>query len=157
GADFSGAPNFAYDFCVQNIIDEDRDRLDLTRWRVAFNGAEPVRRETLVRFYRRFANVGFSSHSFYPCYGLAEATLFVSGGVCEEEPRWLSVSAADLERNRVRPCSGDELARVFVSCGRTWGDQEIVLVDPERGCQLPDGHVGEVWIAGRSVAGGYFE
>jgi len=80
GATISGAPNFAYDLCVEKTTPEQRSLLDLSRWRVAFNGAEPVRPETLDRFALAFAPAGFRREAFLPCYGLAEATLLVSGG-----------------------------------------------------------------------------
>lgn len=157
GADFSGAPNFAYDLCTRKVTAEERLGLDLGRWRVAFNGAEPVRAETLTRFALRFADAGFLPRAFYPCYGLAEATLFVAGGAWNEEPRHVSIVTAELERNRVRLASGVEPAKTFVSCGRASGEQGIAIVDPGDGRRLPEGHVGEVWIAGKSVAAGYFE
>ncbi len=80
GATTSGGPNFAYDLCVRKISPEQRAALDLSSWSVAFNGAEPIRAETLDRFAEAFAPCGFRREAFYPCYGLAEATLFVSGG-----------------------------------------------------------------------------
>ncbi len=76
----SGAPNFAYDLCVNKIAQEDLSRFELSSWKVAFNGSEPVRFDTLQRFASFFKPAGFSAHSFFPCYGLAEATLLVSGG-----------------------------------------------------------------------------
>jgi len=76
----SGGPNFAYDLCVQRITPEQRKTLDLSSWKVAFNGAEPIRAETLDAFTAAFEPCGFHHEVFYPCYGLAEATLIVSGG-----------------------------------------------------------------------------
>jgi amino acid adenylation domain-containing protein len=135
----SGGPNFAYDLCVRRISPEDREGLDLSSWRVAFNGAEPVRVETLERFATAFAPCGFRPEAFYPCYGLAEATLFVSGGAADRAPRTAEIE----ERQRV-------------SCGHAWGEQRIAIVDPETGVELAAGRTGEIWIAGPSVARGYW-
>jgi amino acid adenylation domain-containing protein len=155
-AEFSGAPNFAYDLCVRKISDADRRGLDLSGWRVAFTGAEPVCDETLSRFSHRFAINGFSSRAFYPCYGLAEATVFVSGGDRDQEPRRLSLSAAELARDSVKPAIPGEPQRTLVSCGRSWGSQRIVIVDPQTGRRLAEDRIGEIWIAGKSVSKGYF-
>jgi non-ribosomal peptide synthetase component F/acyl carrier protein len=160
----SGGPNFAYELCVRKIGPEQREELDLSSWRLAFNGAEPVRPDTLERFAEAFAPSGFRREAFYPCYGLAEATLFVSGGerglgaaVCE-------VDAAALERNRTEPSRPGEPVRRLVSCGRVAGDerpdrrpdQRVVVVDPESRRPCPEGVVGEVWVSGPSVAAGYW-
>ena len=121
---------------AQDRAGESGAGLDLSSWRVAFNGAEPVRAETLERFAEAFAPCGFRREAFYPCYGLAEATLFVTGG----EP---GRPAADRGGSRV-------------SCGRAWMGQRIAVVDPETGAELPAGREGEIWIAGPSVARGYW-
>ncbi|MGE5830092.1 MAG: AMP-binding protein, partial [Micromonosporaceae bacterium] len=133
GATMSGGPNFAFDLCVRKSTPAQRASLDLSRWRVAFCGAEPVRAATLDRFAVAFAPAGFRREAFYPCYGLAEATLIVAGG---QPPR--------------RTATG------HMSCGRPLGQQRLVVVDPERGTTLPTGAIGEIWLAGPSVAGGYW-
>jgi acyl-CoA synthetase (AMP-forming)/AMP-acid ligase II len=153
----SGGPNFAYDLCVDRVGEADREGLDLTSWRVAFNGAEPVRWETLERFSRAFAAAGFRRRSFFPCYGLAEATLFVSGAGVDREPQALTLSDAELGRSRVAEATPGEPARSLVSCGQAWMEQEVAVVDPETGERLPASGVGEIWIRGPSVAGGYWE
>jgi amino acid adenylation domain-containing protein len=127
----SGGPNFAYELCVRKIPPAEREGLDLSSWRVAFNGAEPVRAHTLEAFAEAFAPCGFRASSFYPCYGLAEATLFVTGGA----PR--------AEDGRV-------------SSGRAWDGQRLAIVHPDRREELPAGSEGEIWIAGPSVAAGYW-
>ncbi|HEV7785623.1 MAG TPA: fatty acyl-AMP ligase, partial [Thermoanaerobaculia bacterium] len=153
----SGGPNFAYELCVRKATPEALAGLDLTSWRVAFNGAEPVRAETLERFAGTFAPCGFRPEAFYPCYGLAEATLFVAGGVPGRRPRIAEVEAAALERNEVVSIAGsDRGARRLVSSGRPWMGQRIVVADPETGAACPPGRVGEIWIAGSSVARGYW-
>jgi amino acid adenylation domain-containing protein len=153
----SGGPNFAYELCVRKATPEALAGLDLASWRVAFNGAEPVRAETLERFAETFASTGFRAEAFYPCYGLAEATLFVAGGLTGRRPRVARVEPAALERNEVViALSGDPDARRLVSSGRPWMDQKIMVADPETGAECPAGQVGEIWIAGPSVARGYW-
>jgi acyl-CoA synthetase (AMP-forming)/AMP-acid ligase II len=152
----SGAPNFAYDLCIRKIPEEQRQGLDLSCWKIAFIGSEPVHHTTIQRFAAAFAPCGFNPAAFYPCYGLAEATLFVSGGSPEESPVIRTVRASALEQNRVEPNSGREDTRTLISCGHAWMDQKIAIVDPESEIPCPDGVVGEIWVAGPSVAGGYW-
>jgi amino acid adenylation domain-containing protein len=154
----SGGPNFAYELCVRRIAEEQRAGLDLSSWRVAYNGAEPVRAETLERFAAAFAPQGFRPEAFYPCYGLAEATLFVSGGEAGTVPPVARLDAAALEAHEARaaPPEDTEEARRLVSCGHAWAGQRIVVADPETGSELPAGRIGEIWIAGPSVARGYW-
>ncbi|HYU34724.1 MAG TPA: amino acid adenylation domain-containing protein, partial [Thermoanaerobaculia bacterium] len=152
----SGGPNFAYELCVRKIGRAEREGLDLSSWQVAYNGAEPVRAETLERFAEAFAPQGFRREAFYPCYGLAEATLFVSGGSPGVAPRIQTVDAAALERGQVEEARPEAAVRRFVSCGRPWLDQRIVIADPESGQPCGEGEVGEVWVAGPSVTGGYW-
>ncbi len=152
----SGGPDFAYELCVRRTAAEQRQALDLSSWRVAFNGAEPVRAETMERFADAFAPCGFRREAFYPCYGLAEATLFVSGGAAGRPPRVETVDAAALERHEVAPAAEPAGARRLVSCGHAWAEQRIAIVDPETGIELGSGRVGEIWTAGPSVARGYW-
>ncbi|MEO6196448.1 MAG: amino acid adenylation domain-containing protein [Thermoanaerobaculia bacterium] len=152
----SGGPNFAYDLCVSRIPPEARQGLDLSSWRVAYNGAEPVRAETLDRFAAAFGPSGFRRESFYPCYGLAEATLFVAGGVPGRGARVKAVDAASLERHEAEPASPGAPTRRLVSCGEAWEGQRIAVVDPESGAELPAGRIGEIWVGGASVALGYW-
>ncbi|HSS76217.1 MAG TPA: AMP-binding protein, partial [Thermoanaerobaculia bacterium] len=154
----SGGPNFAYDLCVRKATPEALAGLDLASWRVAFNGAEPVRAETLERFAETFAPCGFRSESFYPCYGLAEATLFVAGGVPGRRPRVMRVEAAALERQDAVIAASPEAsaARRLVSSGRPWMGQRVAVADPETGAECSSGQVGEIWISGPSVARGYW-
>jgi amino acid adenylation domain-containing protein/FkbM family methyltransferase len=142
GATTSGGPNFAWDLCVRKVSPEQRRQLDLSRWEVAFNGAEPVRAETLAAFAAAFAECGFRPVAFYPCYGLAEATLMVSGGRPGEEPAVRSFAAEGLRR--------------LVSCGAVLGGQELAIVDPATGERRGPGEVGEIWLSGPSVAAGYW-
>ncbi|MEH1781246.1 MAG: fatty acyl-AMP ligase [Nostoc sp.] len=152
----SGGPDFAYDLCVRKITPEQRSNLDLSSWEVAFNGAEPVRAETLELFANYFAPCGFRREAFYPCYGMAEATLFVSGGLKTASPVLYQVEGAALEENRVVATESEEGTKTIVGCGRTWLDEKIVIVDRQSLTQCPPGKVGEIWVSGSSVAGGYW-
>ncbi|NOK01767.1 MULTISPECIES: MupA/Atu3671 family FMN-dependent luciferase-like monooxygenase [Myxococcus] len=156
----SGGPNFAYDLCARKARAEDVARLDLSHWDLAFNGAEPVRRETMERFAETFAPAGFRREAFYPCYGLAEATLIVSGGVkgtpCVQE----RYDTGSLELGRAKPASDaaeGPTARTLVSSGQGAPDQRLLIVDPETRVPRASNEVGEVWVAGPSVAGGYWD
>ncbi|MGD2116469.1 MAG: AMP-binding protein, partial [Acidobacteriota bacterium] len=120
GATVSGGPNFAYDLAVRKTDEAQRAALDLSGWRVAFNGAEPVRSETLVRFARAFAPAGFDRRAFYPCYGLAEGTLFVTGGARGEGATVERFRSDDLEAHRAsRAAADEERSRLLVSSGRS--------------------------------------
>lgn len=156
GATVSGGPNFAYDLCVRKVTGEQRQTLDLSRWEVAFSGAEPVRAETIERFTVAFAECGFRRSAWYPCYGLAEATLFVTGGEAGREPRLFAAAAAGLEARRAVAAAEGEAARTLVSCGHAWLDQAVRIIDPEMLAPCADGQVGEIWVAGPSVARGYW-
>lgn len=135
GATVSGGPNFAYELCVRRARDTEATAgLDLSRWVVAFNGAEPVRRRTMADFADRFAGSGFQTGAFLPCYGLAEATLIVTAG------HW------DGGRDGAGP----------VDCGPAVTGQDVAVVDPDRACPQPDGQEGEIWVAGRHITPGYW-
>lgn len=153
----SGGPNFAYDLCVQKIKPEQRANLDLSTWEVAFTGAEPIRAGTLERFATTFEPCGFRKEAFYPCYGMAEATLMISGGLKSDPPTVRHVKAAKLEQNQVViAAKAQEDTRAIVSVGKSWIDQKIVIADPEFLTVCPAGKVGEIWVSGTSVAGGYW-
>src|SRR5262249_32193962 len=116
----SGGPNFAYDLCVDKISPAECEGLDLSSWTVAWNGAEPVRAETLDRFATAFAPFGFRREAFYPCYGLAEATLMVSGGFKTRPPVIERFEAEPLENGQVVESEGrTEDTRTLVGCGHT--------------------------------------
>jgi amino acid adenylation domain-containing protein len=153
----SGGPNFAYEFCCNRITAEQKANLDLSSWRVAFSGAEPVRAQSLKRFATEFRDCGFRSSAFVPCYGLAESTLFVSGGITSTGPVIQALQAEALERNQVISASSEEPdCRLLVGCGEAGAGHEVCIVDPERLTRCEAGTVGEIWVAGPSVANGYW-
>lgn len=153
----SGGPNFAYDLCVRKIGLQERAELDLRSWSVAFNGAEPIREDTIDRFCAAFEPCGFRREAFFPCYGLAEATLFVSGGPKSASPTIVRVKRAALETNVVVAAEGaDESVTSFVGSGCTWLDQEIRIVDPVSLQECAPSVIGEIWVAGPHVAQGYW-
>ena len=154
-ATHSGGPSFAYDLCVRRTTPEQRTALDLRSWRLAFNGAEPVRADTMEAFAAAFAASGFSRGAFLPCYGLAEATLYVSSPKCGEFPLVLSVDKKKLQSGIAVPAFGEEAIDI-VSCGRPPAGHEIAIVDPDRCTPLPDGVIGEIWTRGPSTASGYW-
>jgi len=153
----AGGPNFSWDYCVRMVSDNDKQGLDLSSLMTAFNGAEPIRAETIKRFCEAFAAQGFRPEAAFPCYGMAEATLFVSGGPNNRGALISNISNAAIEKNKVVAVSAeDEDARQIVSCGRVWEDTEALIVNPEtREVCAPD-EVGEIWVSGGSVGKGYW-
>ncbi|MEL7037219.1 MAG: fatty acyl-AMP ligase [Cyanobacteria bacterium J06592_8] len=153
----SGGPNFAYDLCVRKIPPQQREGLDLSSWNLAFNGAEPIYHEVLERFTEAFAPYGFRREAFYPCYGMAEGTLIVSGGQKAAQPVLATVQATALEENQVvYDFVTPENRRTVVGCGQSLPDQKIVIVEPETLNLCKDNQVGEIWVSGPSIAQGYW-
>ncbi|MBR8840648.1 MAG: LLM class flavin-dependent oxidoreductase [Stigonema ocellatum SAG 48.90 = DSM 106950] len=153
----SGGPNFAYDLCVKKVQPEQLANLDLSSWDLAFNGAEPVRAETLKQFAEKFAPSGFNYSAFYPCYGMAETTLFTTGGDKNQQPVIQGVKARELEQNSVVENEiSSPLSRVFVGCGRPYMDTTVIIVNPESLTRSREGFVGEIWVEGGSIASGYW-
>ncbi|NLF71782.1 MAG: AMP-binding protein [Candidatus Anammoximicrobium sp.] len=157
-ATISGGPDFAFNLCSRKVTQAERVRLDLSSWEVAFTGAERIRPHTLEQFAEAFAPCGFRTEAFFPCYGLAEATLMVSGGPRGVAPTVIHAAAAALAQDVVQETSRDDTnARSLVGCGRSLTGQHVVIVEPE-GCRAcPDGRIGEIWVQGDSVAAGYFD
>ncbi|WP_036482391.1 fatty acyl-AMP ligase [Myxosarcina sp. GI1] len=154
----SGGPNFAYDLLCQKVTPQQRETLDLSHWEVAFSGAETVRAETLAKFAELYAPCGFKPEAFYPCYGMAEATLFITGVDKTKYPQVLYLSEPDLAENKVVCVEPDtERAKAVVSCGCPWLGDEIIIVDPETLTRCPSNRVGEIWVNGRGVAKGYWQ
>jgi 8-amino-7-oxononanoate synthase len=156
-ATISGGPNFAYELCVRKTTPEQRAALDLSSWSLAFNGAEPVRAETIDAFCEAFAVSGFRREAFYPCYGLAESTLMVTGGMKFEPPVIRSFDAVSIEIGAVATVrDGAAASRRLVGSGRELDGQDVLIVDPHTHEPLPPDRVGEVWVSGPSVAQGYW-
>lgn len=156
-ATHSGGPNFAYEYCVDRIKPEQCEGLDLSCWEVAFNGSEPIRKQTLDRFYQTFAPFGFKLAALCPCYGLAEATLVVSCAIKEEPPASCVVLLKPFENKIVQIASEmAEGTKTLLASGLPASSTRIAIVDPESFvCCPPDG-IGEVWVCNDSVAIGYW-
>ncbi|MEP7010527.1 MAG: amino acid adenylation domain-containing protein [Acidobacteriota bacterium] len=158
GATTSGGPSFSYELCAEKITDEQKAGLDLSRWSVAFNGAEPVRADTLDRFAAAFDSCSFRRQAFAPCFGLAEATLLVTVAGPDRGPRVASFSSADLEQGIAIPAKDLTVpSRRLVGCGTPPPGVDVKIVDPESGLVCPEGRVGELWVAGDSVTEGYWQ
>jgi acyl-CoA synthetase (AMP-forming)/AMP-acid ligase II len=143
---------------VRKITAEQRQTLDLSHWTVAFNGAEPIRAETLERFVETFGPCGFRREAFYPCYGLAEATLIVSGGYAWDAPKIRAVEPEILTAGHISPADATASnARYLVGCGTALPDERLVIVDPETLARCEAGEVGEIWVNSPSVAQGYWQ
>ncbi|MFD3374080.1 aminotransferase class I/II-fold pyridoxal phosphate-dependent enzyme [Streptomyces sp. NPDC058697] len=158
-ASTSVAPNFGFEHCVRRITDEQRSGLDLSHWRLALNGAEPVRADTLDRFAERFAPCGFVRRALLPCYGLAEATLMVTGVGAHEPPTVGTFVPAALGAGVARPASGPESERAIrtVGCGAAVDGVDVAIVDTDTRQRITaEERVGEIWVAGGSVAQGYW-
>ncbi|MFE2298818.1 fatty acyl-AMP ligase [Streptomyces sp. NPDC059445] len=154
----SGGPNFAYELCLKHATPDLVEGLDLSRWRVAFNGAEPVRAATLRRFTETFGAAGFRREALYPCYGLAEATLIVTGSSVQAPPTLATATATAIDESgpggtALEARSTDAAA---VGSGRPGPGITLVIADAERQEELPEGEVGEIWVSGASVAKGYW-
>ncbi len=154
----SGGPNFAYDLCVNTVKDEDLASLDLSSWQVAFNGAEPIRAESMQAFSRRFQASGFRDSAHYPCYGMAETTLLVTGIRVGQGNYTRHFETAALQEGRAAVLDSDsEDSSEWVNCGQSWCEHRVEIVDPETGRACVDNQVGEIWISGGSVARGYWQ
>jgi acyl-CoA synthetase (AMP-forming)/AMP-acid ligase II len=153
--EISPAPNFAYDLCVRRIKPERAATLDLSRWRHALNGAEPVDPATLRRFVRHFAVAGLAPTAMRPCYGMAEVGLLVTGTEAGRLSEPVRVDAAALERRQFVLSDGDD-SHALVDSGPVPENFELLIVDPGTRTPLADGRIGEIWLRGPSVAKGYW-
>jgi len=155
-ATISGGPNFSYELCARSVTLEERETLDLRSWEVAYNGAEPIRADTMERFTATFAGCGFRSGAFHPCYGLAEATLLVSGGSLSDG-MFRRIDAAAFEQNQVvEAAAGQPNPRSLVGSGHSLPDTRIVIAHPESLTACAADQVGEIWVSGPSVTEGYW-
>jgi len=153
----SFAPSFAYDLCLRRVKAADLESLDLSSWRVAGCGAEPVRADTLDAFAKAFAPAGFNPRAFVPCYGMAEHTLAITFAKLGEplQVDQISSEALVVRRRAAPPREVHERALRVVNCGRPFPDHQVQIVD-EDGLPLPERAIGEIVAKGPSVMGGYF-
>lgn len=154
----SGGPSFAYQHCLEAAKDRDISALDLSNWVVAFNGADSIKADTMRSFVDVFSEIGFDEQAICPCYGLAEATLMVTGARYCRPLRVIEAETQSLKQGRVVPSlAADDLQPTeLVSCGRSFPDQEVMIVDPDSREVLPETEVGEVWLSGACNAKGYW-
>jgi acyl-CoA synthetase (AMP-forming)/AMP-acid ligase II/alkylation response protein AidB-like acyl-CoA dehydrogenase/acyl carrier protein len=153
----AGAPDFAWDYCARRVGADEKALLDLSSLEVAYNGAEPVRASTLREFAAAFACCGLAPGALFPCYGMAEATLLVSGGPRGRGPRTLTLSKARLEGNQIRETpAGLDDAREVVSCGPPAHGVSLMTVDPDTCLPAAPHRIGEIWVAGPGVARRYW-
>jgi len=152
-----GCPNFALDYCVDKITTPDVDTMDLSSLNVLFCGSEPVRKNTLQNFKKTFKTLNFNPNMFLPCYGLAEATLMVTGISQKEEPEFYRTQLAGMEIDNTAD-NGDEEKKSFwyTSCGYTWNNTDLKVVDPTTKLELPETQIGEIWVKNDSVCNGYW-
>ncbi|MEM9412305.1 MAG: fatty acyl-AMP ligase, partial [Planctomycetota bacterium] len=156
-AALSGGPNFAYRWCTKKIKPEECETLDLSSWKVAFNGAEPIRSDVLADFSKKFEPYGFRHASHYPCYGMAETALIVTGGKQDEVPVIRSFDKNKLTNYEVQPVDPDsENASRLVGSGQVIPIEEVIIVDPDKRKPLADNEIGEIWIHSPSSGIGYW-
>ncbi|TFY84469.1 amino acid adenylation domain-containing protein [Pseudomonas kairouanensis] len=152
GGTISGGPDFGYRLCSERVSESALERLDLSKWRVAYSGSEPIRLDTLERFADKFAPCGFTPDNFFASYGLAEATLFVAGGSRGRGIPAMRMDEQALAANRAEPGQGTAI----MSCGTSQPEHAVLIVDPNTLTELPDNSVGELWATGPSIAHGYW-
>lgn len=155
----SGGPNFAYELCLSRIDERQIEKLDLSCWKVAFNGAEPIRSDTLRRFAETFASAGFNEKAIYPCYGMAEGTLLVTGKRFPEMYSTVVVDKDQLEKHQAQiiadPERHDGKQVELVSSGYSMIDCEVLIVDPRQRTPLDEREIGEIWVSAPSVSAEY--
>jgi acyl-CoA synthetase (AMP-forming)/AMP-acid ligase II len=152
---FSAGPNFAYELCSRKVTDEQLATLDLSRWKYACNGSEPVQAATLTAFGKRFAPAGLRAETLTPSYGMAEATVFVCSSV-RREPVLRRFDEAQLSDGALLPVDAPQAGRELVSCGLPT-DFDLRIADPVTGAAVPAGTVGEIWLRGPSIGRGYWK
>jgi len=156
-ATITGGPNFAYNLCVDNISDDELDGIDLSSLEVAVNGAEPILASTLKRFSEKFERCGFKHRAHYPCYGMAETTLIISGGKREDTAKVLNVNKKQLQAGKIVKDTNVQTSQEMISSGFTWLEHELLLVNPKTFEKVAENEVGEVWARGDSVTQGYWK
>uniref|UniRef100_A0A486XMT0 Malonyl CoA-acyl carrier protein transacylase n=1 Tax=Rheinheimera sp. BAL341 TaxID=1708203 RepID=A0A486XMT0_9GAMM len=153
----AGAPNFAYELCVEKITEQDKEHLDLSHWHFAANGAEPVRQDTLAKFAEYFADCGFSYDAMSPCYGLAEATLFIAGGDAKNPPVTAYFCRESLAKGIGKEIPKGNQAVAIVGYDCLQEGQEVVIADPKTYMMCKGDEVGEIWASGRHISRGYWK
>jgi acyl-CoA synthetase (AMP-forming)/AMP-acid ligase II len=156
-AEVACCPNFGYDLCVSRYRAEQMQGVDLSSWKIALNGAEPVHAETIEQFIKTFADHGFDPRATFPAYGMAEATLLISGGSRGAGHVTRDVSRAALQAHRAEAPADAADSQTLVGCGRALEGERIAIVDPDTRARLPVDQVGEVWVNGANVAGAYWK
>lgn len=157
GAEVAAAPNFAYHLCVDRFRPDQMDGVDLSNWKVAVNGAEPVRAVTMALFAETFAPYGFDARALQPTYGLAEATLVVSTAARGSGVTVSEVSAQALQDRHIAPAEPPDDSQMIVSCGPAVPGVRLAIVDPVSRQRAAENRIGEVWVQASSVAGGYWQ
>lgn len=155
-ATIGGAPNFAFDHCLARIKPHQMVGLDLSTWRIAFNAAEPLDADTLMRFCERFARVGFKESAIFPAYGMAEATVFICGGAYSAPYVANSFVSDDLHKGKAQLSLNEAKQQVLIAHGYVQPEHHLKIVSSETMSELPEGEVGEIWFAGPSLAQGYW-
>ena len=165
-ATFSTSPNFAFDLCIRKIEPEEKKKLDLSSWRVCLNAAEPVRIQTMQQFYEQFKSTGFRYTVFHPGYGLAEATLLLTGDSAgEKNPVAIRISTESLAKDTIELVDEETAKKLpqdetllITSSGKTWPQFHMIkIVDPSNLQECKANHIGEIWVKGDTVAAGYYQ
>jgi acyl-CoA synthetase (AMP-forming)/AMP-acid ligase II len=154
-AELASAPNFAFDLCVRRFRPDQMEGIDLSNWKIAMNAAEPLHSDTILRFAKTFEPYGFDAAAMYPAYGLAEATLMVTGSERDQQPCICNVSRTALQDGNVRPATGLDTQSV-VSCGQALVGQHVAIVDPNTRRRVLPRRIGEIWVNGPNVTRGYW-
>jgi acyl-CoA synthetase (AMP-forming)/AMP-acid ligase II len=155
-AEVGCSPNFGFDLCVSRYRANQMEGVDLSSWKVALNGAEPVHAETIKRFNETFADHGFIPNAAFPAYGMAEATLLIAGGRRGADHVTRAVSRSGLQAHAVRAPLDETDVQTLVGCGRALAGERIAIVDPDSCRRLPPGQAGEIWVNGPNVARAYW-
>lgn len=151
------APNFAFELAATRSTPEERAAVDLSRWRVALNGAEPIRYDTEARFVEAFAASGVTWRTMRHAYGMSEATAVIAKEPVDSLPVFLDVDGASLERHQVAIVDGGAPgARRIAGCGVCVDQTTVRIVDPDTLRTCPPDGVGEIWVGGPTVAQGYW-
>ncbi|HSG67745.1 MAG TPA: AMP-binding protein, partial [Bacteroidales bacterium] len=152
----AGGPNFAFDYCIEKISDEELSEFSLESLRTLYCGAEPIRDRTMKLFTQKFKASGFRASQLFPVYGMAEVVLILSGGDFRAEPIYFSLDTRELENNRVLEAPPGNHSRTLTACGYPWMGMQVAIVDPDTLLPAPAGTIGEIWANGPSVARGYW-